>query len=118
MEHPFRESRMDKPIAAFLQAGAAVMFAIIGATDGDAILLVVPAVASGVAGLMLWGRAAREGALPRKEPPALKSESARMEEMLTSLQEDVAQLRQDREFYRELYAKDPRDALPPSRDRR
>ena len=109
---------MDKPIAAFLQAGAAAMFTIVGLSDGDAVLLAVPAVASAVAGLMLWGRAAREGIAPRKEPPAVKSESARMEEMLAALQEDVAQLRQDREFYRELYARDAHEALPPARDRR
>ena len=101
---------MDKPIAgiaAFLQAGSAFMFFAAGAFGpGDAALLLGPALASGAAGLMLWGRAVRSDAGQRREPPAVPPPSSRVEEILAGLQEDVAQLREDREFYRALYGND------------
>ena len=101
---------MDKPIAgiaAFLQAGSAFMFFAVGAFGpGDAVLLLAPATASGIAGLMLWGRAVKSEPKERKEPPAIQGQSPRLEEILAGLQEDVAQLREDREFYRALYGSD------------
>lgn len=104
---------MDKPIAAFLQASSAFMFFAAGAFGpGEGALLFAPAVASGVAGLMLWGRAAKGEAGGRNQPPALEAHSSRAEEILAGLQEDVAQLREDREFYRALYARDAAERSP------
>ena len=110
---------MDKPIAAvaaFLQASSASMIFAVGAIGpGYVALLIPPAIASGIAGLMLWGRAAKGESKGRKEPPALEARSSRVEEILVGLQEDVAQLREDREFYRALYAGDAAERSLPTR---
>jgi hypothetical protein len=94
---------LEKWIAAALQAAAGVLFVLTGDTGEVGILF--PALAAGVAGLLLWGKAAR-GKVRRPEQPRssrIESQVARMEETLVALQEDVGDLRQDRDFYRELY---------------
>jgi hypothetical protein len=106
---------MEKSISVFLQASSAFMFFSAGAFGGDAILLLAPAIVSGVAGVALWGRAASGVTLGRKESrPALEPAPTQVMEALSALQDEVAQLRQDREFYRELYAADGRE---PARSR-
>jgi hypothetical protein len=98
---------MERWIAGFLQLMAAILFFVMGAEGDDAFLLVIPAVVSGVSGLLLWNRARREEPVipPSPAPRALEgSKVDRIEDALTALQADVAQLREDREFYRELYA--------------
>lgn len=102
---------MEKWIAAFLQASSAVLFIIMGAiNEGEAVVLAVPALASGISGLLLWGRAVRREAElppePRKpaELPPTTMPTARVEEMLESLQNEVAQLREEQRFHQELYS--------------
>lgn len=95
---------MEKPIAVFLQAGAACMFFAAGLFGGDALLLLAPAVISGAAGLMLWGRGNRpteQAVEPANLPdPRL----GQVQEALAALQDDVTHLREDREFMLNLYA--------------
>ena len=94
---------MDKPIGGFLQASAAFMFFAAGAFGGDAVLLLLPAAISGIAGLHLWSRGARP-ALPPKDPPAsLERQVTEVQSSLVSLHEEVRQLREGREFYEQLY---------------
>ena len=95
---------MEKPIAAFLQAGAAYMFFAAGAYGGDATLLIAPAIVSGVAGLVLWGRAARQSERLLSGPAQPDARGAQVQEAIVSLQNDLSQLREDRDFMRELYA--------------
>lgn len=100
---------MDKWIAGFLQAGAAVLLFVGGGQfaavdDVYAIVLGLPAVASGIAGLLLWGRSERASLSAKEETITLQGQVARVEELAASLNEDVIQLREDREFFRKLYA--------------
>lgn len=102
---------MEKWIAAFLQASSAVLFIMVGTIgDEESVVLAVPALASGISGLLLWARAVkRETALPpepRKpaELPPTTMLTARVEEMLESLQNEVAQLRDEQRFHQELYS--------------
>lgn len=97
---------MEKWIAGFLQLMAALLFFIVGAEGDDALFLFIPAFVAGVSGLLLWGRERRaEPIIPsRPEPRALEGKVDRIEDTLTALQADIAQLREDREFFRELYA--------------
>lgn len=113
---------MEKHIAAFLQAGAAVLFvsAGIGAGVDDVYGLVfgLPAVGSAIAGLLLWGRAAQRSLPARDEPAALGAQVERVEERLIALQDEVARLREDRDFFQALYSgrgENPR-SLPEARD--
>ena len=81
------------------------MFFAAGAIGEEAILLLAPAVASGVSGLLLWSRAGRE---PPALPPArdarpIEAKVDRIEDTLVVLQTEIAHLREDREFFRELY---------------
>ena len=112
---------MEKPISILLQAGAALMFVHAG-TGGNAVLLVGPAIVSGIAGLMLWTRSMGGGVVGGRHSPAtLEGGTARVEELRAGLQEDVSDLREDRDFYRELYLKEGqkqpllRGELPPER---
>jgi hypothetical protein len=95
---------MEKPIAAFLQAGAGFMLYAAGAFGGDAVLLIAPALASGAAGLWLWGRSARTVLPGRTSQTVLSATDQDPDAALRSLQEEVAQLREDRAFYQELYS--------------
>jgi hypothetical protein len=96
---------MEKWIAAFLQLMAALLFFVMGAEGDEALLLIIPAVASGVSGLLLWnrGRTAPALAAPKEEPRPIEAKVDRIEDTLTALQGEIAQLREDRDFYRELY---------------
>jgi hypothetical protein len=94
---------MDKPIGGFLQASAAFMFFAAGAFGGDAVLLLLPAAISGIAGLHLWSRGAKP-ALPPTDPPAsLERQVTEVQSSLVSLHEEVRQLREGRDFYEQLY---------------
>lgn len=96
---------MEKPIAGLLQAGAAYMFFAAGMFGGDALLLVAPAVVSGAAGLLLWGRANRQrtptaSELAQPADPRLNQ----VQDTLAALQDDLSQIREDRDFMRNLYS--------------
>lgn len=97
---------MEKWIAGFLQAGSAFMFFATGAIGEDALLLLLPAVVSGVSGLLLWNRDRQQAAAlppaPREARP-LEAKVDRIEDTLAVLQGEIAHLREDREFFRELY---------------
>jgi hypothetical protein len=93
---------MEKWIAAGLQAGGAFLFAMAG--GASEVVLLLPAAASGIAGLVLWGRASRPVLPPPPPAPALEAQVKRVEDLLLDLHADVAQLREDREFFRELYS--------------
>lgn len=96
---------MEKPIAGLLQAGAAYMFFAAGMFGGDALLLVAPAVVSGAAGLLLWGRASRQRT-PTAEELALPADPRlnQVQDTLKALQDDLSQIREDRDFMRNLYS--------------
>jgi hypothetical protein len=94
---------MDKPIGAFLQAGAAFMFYAAGAFGGDAMLLLVPAAASGVAGLLLWARGSKTALPPGEQSVLLERQMGQVQESLESLHKDVQHLREDRDFFEKLY---------------
>ena len=97
---------MEKWIAGFLQAGGAFMFFAAGAVGNDGILLLAPALISGVSGLLLWSRvpSAPPAVAPREEPRQLEAKVDRIEDTLGSLQAEIAHLRDDREFFSELYS--------------
>jgi len=80
------------------------MFFAAGAFDGDAILLLAPAVVSGVSGLLLWSRGNRQGVQPAEPPRLPDPRLDQVQETLAALQDDIAHLREDREFMRNLYA--------------
>lgn len=96
---------MEKWIAGFLQAGSALMFFATGAIGQEAVFLLAPALISGVSGLLLWNRERREPASlpPSREPRPLEAKVDRIEDTLAVLQSEIAHLREDREFFRELY---------------
>ena len=103
--------KLEKVIAAFLQAGAGVLFIAAGAlTPQDDVFLVLlglPAIASGIGGLLLWGRAQKEGAPPAPLPPATEDINAKLRqthELLASLQDEVGRLQEDKRFFQELYS--------------
>lgn len=99
---------MDKWKSLYLKTSgfglqAAALFAAFFAmdTDGGSLLLAVPLA---IASLLIYGRGAR--ATPDPVPPVTpprREEQPRLEEMILTLQEDVNRLREDREFFRELY---------------
>jgi len=99
---------MDRGIAIFLQVSAAIMLGTLGSVvvhhDTVAVLLLVGGVGFGSAGLILWGRAARLSVTAKQAPRTLDPPSTRLEEALIALQQDVAQLREDRDFYQRLYS--------------
>ncbi|MEX1184880.1 MAG: hypothetical protein WEF86_16860 [Gemmatimonadota bacterium] len=107
---------MEKWIAAFLQVSSAGLFISVGAVgdEGAAILLLVPAVASGVSGLLLWARGSTRSAAPPPVEPRRPAElpTPRIEELLLSLQDDVAQLREEHRFHQELFST-PRTKVEP-----
>jgi len=80
------------------------MFFAAGFFGGDAVLLIAPAVVSGVAGLTLWGRANRQTAQPAVIAAVPDPRLDQVQETLASLQSDITHLREDREFMRNLYA--------------
>jgi hypothetical protein len=94
---------MDKLIGGSLQVGAAFMFFAAGAFGGDAVLLLLPAALSGVAGVHLWSRGARLSLPPAKEPAQLERQVAQVQDSLESLHAEVRQLREGKEFYGQLY---------------
>jgi hypothetical protein len=100
--------KLEKTIAISLQAAAGVLFVAAGAgarvDDVQLFLFGIPAIASGIGGLMLWGRAAVAPVAPVKEIPSPATEIMQLQETLSSLQNEVMQVRQDREFFQELYA--------------
>ena len=98
---------MERPIAAFLQAGAGVMLYAAGLFGGDAVLLVAPALASGAAGLWLWGKAATARIAKHEQAPSLHAADRQAADVLLSVQEDVARLREDRSFFQQLYERSP-----------
>ena len=100
---------MDKWIAGFLQAGGAVLFFVAGAIGDEAsLLLLAPAVASSVSGMLLWGRdrsAAQPPVVaPREAPRSIEGKVDRIEDTLVALQRELSDLREDRDFFRDLYA--------------
>ena len=97
---------MERWIAGFLQLMAAILFIVVGSEGDDAFLLLIPAVISGVSGLLLWnrGRRAQPVLPPKPEPRALEAKVDRIEDVLSALQADITLLREDREVFRELYA--------------
>jgi hypothetical protein len=112
-----RDRLMDRWIAGFLQLSAGVLTFMGGAlsatTDDVFGLLLLPAAGLGAAGLALWARGARSAPAVSKAappPPAIEPDRAKLEEMLASLQADVAALRDEREFLHELYAGSPERA--------
>jgi len=94
---------MEKPIAAFLQAGAAYMFFAAGMFGGDATLLIVPAVVSGVAGLALWGRASRRSQNALPQTPQADPRLGRVQDAIAHLQDNIAELREERDVLKTLY---------------
>ena len=99
------EDVMEKPIAGFLQAGAAYMFFAAGLFGGDALLLLAPAIVSGAAGLLLWGRASRRTtASSDEQAPPPDPRLNQVQDALLALQDDVTQIREDRDFMRSLYS--------------
>jgi hypothetical protein len=108
------KARFLQSTAVLLQGGGAFLFVIAG--DAGALPPFLMGVAASGSGLMLWGigAQARVGAAPaRPEPvaapapaPAVRAvlDPHRMEQMLEELQADVSSLREDREFFRQLYA--------------
>ena len=96
---------MEKWIAGFLQAGSAFMFFAAGAFGDAAVLLIAPAAVSGISGLLLWNRDRKEAAPlpPAREPRPLEAKVDRIEDTLAVLQSEISHLREDREFFRELY---------------
>lgn len=102
---------MEKWIAALLQVGGAALFFMAGAiSDEESLLVMIPAAASSVSGMLLWGRAQLSGrstpmALPAADPPRpLEIKVDRIEDTLSAVQRELIELREDREFMRELYA--------------
>lgn len=97
---------MEKWIAAFLQLSAALMFFVAGAVDDVAILLLLPGVIAGVSGLLLWNRdrTAPPAIAPREEPRPLAAKVDRIEDTLLALQAEISRMREDREFFSELYS--------------
>ena len=102
-------SRLDKSIAIFLQAGAAALLVTAGAgarvDDVYLFLFGLPGIAAGVSGLLLWGRkeSTQPEVAPKPEPLAIRGDTVAIQEMLSSMQNEISQLREDREFYQELY---------------
>lgn len=96
---------MEKWIAGFLQASSAFMFFAAGAFGHEAVLLLGPAAVSGISGLLLWNRTRKEAPVlpPTREPRPLEAKVDRIEDTLAVLQSEIAHLREDREFFRELY---------------
>lgn len=85
-----------------LQVGAGFLFVFAG--DMNEIPLLFPAITSAIGGLILWGKGARALDAPPSPPPAIERAAPPVEELLLALQEDVGRLREDQEFFRELYA--------------
>jgi hypothetical protein len=92
---------MNRWIGGLLQLIGASLFVAAGA-EGEVVLL-VPAAASALAGLALWGKATPPQ-LPPPESRTLDERLARMEDVITGVQTDVAALRESRDFMDELYS--------------
>ena len=102
---------MEKWIAAFLQAGGAALFFTAGLiSDEVSLLVLVPAAASSISGMLLWGRAQLSRPptpvplAPANPARPLESKVDRIEDTLSAVQRELIELREDREFMRELYA--------------
>ena len=84
-----------------LQVCAAIGFILAGESDGASLIFAVPL---SVTSLLVFARGSSSTPEPPAPPPATYAPQPRLEEMIIALQEDVSRLREDREFYRELYA--------------
>ena len=94
---------MDKAIGGFLQASAAFMFFAAGAFGGDAVLLLLPAALSGVAGVHLWSRSGKQRLPSAEQPARLETQLDQVRESLDALHTEVRQLRDNQEFFGQLY---------------
>lgn len=92
---------MNRWIGGLLQLVGASLFVAAGA-EGEVVLL-VPAAASALAGLGLWGKSSPPQ-LPPPDTRGIDERLARMEDALTGVQSDVTVLREAREFMDELYS--------------
>lgn len=93
---------MNKWIGGALQVVGAFLFFAAGAENE---VLFLPAAIAQLSGLVLWSRAPKAAPqLPEPDATALDSRLARIEEVLSGVQEDTVKLRETRDFMDELYA--------------
>jgi len=95
---------LDRAIGAFLQVSAGALCYISGSmfiADDVAVLLLLPAAGLGASGLALWSRAGRSARVG-KEPEQLDTQVAQLRELISSMQVDMSQLREERDFLRDL----------------
>src|SRR5690606_28785618 len=84
--------------------GAAIMFFAAGAFSGtDAMFLVLPGAASGLAGLLLWGRGAKVSLPETAEQARLQRQVGQVQDSVEALHQEVRMLREGREFDAQLY---------------
>lgn len=100
---------MGKWLGGTLQIVAAGLFVVAG--DANSVGLLIPAIATGVGGLWIFDRAGRDSASvelpPRTEDREVLKEIDRMQHVLGAMQEELASLSEDRDFYRQLYSGEP-----------
>jgi hypothetical protein len=96
------KARFLKTAGGTLQLGAAALLLISGGEGSLAAACL--AAATGLAGLLLWGAGARAHSLRPAEARFVDHERWRLEERLLALQDEVARLHGDREWYGELNA--------------
>lgn len=95
---------MGKWLGGTLQIVAAGLFLVAG--EAQSLGLLIPALATGIGGLWIFDRAGRESVRlppPTEEREVLK-EIERMQHVLGAMQEELASLSEDRDFYRHLYS--------------
>lgn len=108
---------MHKWIGAALQMSAAGMLVVAGAEGSFAVL--IPGIITGIAGLWAWDQgSAKAIAPPQPVPDRAVAEMERLQQVLSAMQDDVAKLGEDRDFYRQLYSGSKSEQpAPPIHDR-
>lgn len=105
---------MHKWVGAVLQMAAAGM--LVASGEAGSFALLIPGIITGMGGLWAWGYEGGMQIAPPKAQPdrELLDSVERMQHALEAMQDDVARLGDDREFYRELYSGETtRQPAPP-----